>query len=501
MKFLVGYSEDSSSDQRVKAGLTLLQENVQAVKKVVSVIETTLGPKGLDVMLVDSEGNPTVTNAGATILSRMEVDHPVSRMLIKVAESQQKRIGDGTTTATLLAASIVEEGAKQILRGIPVVKVIAGIQQGIALAVKKMKENAYAVQGLEDDWLHRIAYTASRGYEDITLSVMDAVQMIGEQQLEQRDYRLSDCIVTHPNAEGIVFSGILVKRTRLHPQMPVLKEKTKVFVISDSVTPSKTDGEWKKDFLQDLEKLDQLKVGAVFVAGEVHPLAEEFFIEKGIFAVDQVTKADLGRLAEHTNAKLTRFAVLSKDTHEMMERLGECEEVEDDNLLNWVRVTGGAGRQTATILIGASTEEVIEERERICRDVASAVQAAVKGGFVPGGGAIELAIARDLELYADKLPGLERYGVSAVVEALYRPISQVVTNAGYNSLEKLELVKRAQQAKQIRSLGFDCDRGHVADMLEAGVVDPLLTKLNALATALEVSTAILRIHTIIPTKN
>ena len=160
-------------------------------------------------------------------------------------------------------------------------------------------------------------------------------------------------------------------------------------------------------------------------------------------------------------------------------------------------MSGGRGKPFATILVGASTEEVVGERERICKDAASAVQAAVRGGFLPGGGAAELALAREVEKYRDSVQGMERFGVAAVAEALHRPMAQVVANAGFNPLEKVEAVKALQLKRQSDSLGIDCDRGNVADMIEMGVVDPVPVKYHALQAAGEVSTAILRIHTIV----
>lgn len=166
-----------------------------------------------------------------------------------------------------------------------------------------------------------------------------------------------------------------------------------------------------------------------------------------------------------------------------------------------IRISGGHGKRFATILIGATTEDVLEERERICKDAASAVQAAILGGFVPGGGAIELALAREVEQFRDTVQGMERFGVSVVSEALQKPMSQVVANAGFNPLEKIEQVKAMQLKRQSDSLGIDCDRGTVTDMIEMGIIDPLPVKLHALQTAGEVAMQLLRIHTIVKMKD
>lgn len=500
-------SEQDSFNLDPKSSFSTLKSNVDAVKSVASAVESTIGPKGLDTLMIDAKGDSLVTNAGATILSRMGVEHPVAKMIIKVAEAQQKKAGDGTTTATLLAASLVEEGAKQILRGAPTQKVIAGIEKGIDFAIKKITENAFVVQGLEDEWLQRIALTASRGNEDLTLSVIDAAQMIGSEKLGDKRFRLADCVVSHPQADSIVFMGMLIYQSRMNAQMPRLKKNAHVLILADSLEPEMLHDEalgteagfakqekLKEEFKAICQKMVQLDVGLVVTTGAVHRMAEEILTDAGIMVVSRVDQANVNQIAEYTDARPIKRNSLHKSSAEIQSLLGFCQEVEDDELLKWIRISGGNGNEFATILVGASTEEIIEERERICRDVASAVQAAVQEGFVPGGGAIELAVARDLEHYYHKIQGLERYGVSVVAEALYKPIFHVIGNAGFNPLEKIEMIKRDQHSTRSYALGLDTDMGTVKDMIELGVVDPLLIKLNALKSAGEVSTAILRIQ-------
>ncbi|HWJ03894.1 MAG TPA: TCP-1/cpn60 chaperonin family protein, partial [Verrucomicrobiae bacterium] len=162
-----------------------------------------------------------------------------------------------------------------------------------------------------------------------------------------------------------------------------------------------------------------------------------------------------------------------------------------------VRILSGAGKPMATVLVGAATAEVVGERERIAKDAASSVQAAVQAGVVPGGGAVELALAREVERVRQDTRGMAAYGVLCVVEALKRPFTQIVLNAGFNPLEKLGDVIAAQVEMHKDSLSVDCDSGEVVDMMENGVVDPALVKIHALKAAGEVAEAILRIDTII----
>ncbi|TCS94776.1 TCP-1/cpn60 chaperonin family protein [Hazenella coriacea] len=492
-----------------------LQSNGNAVKAVAATVETTLGPKGLDTMLVDSGGKVIVTNDGFTILDRMAVKHPAASMIVNVAKAQQEIMGDGTTTATLLATALVEEGAKQVARGVPVAKIITGMQRGIRFSLHKMKEKARPIWALEDEWLQRIAYTASRENEDITLSVIEAAQLIGREKLmEEKNFKLSSTVVGHPHVESHVFSGILINKARMNSQMLDYKQDIRVLVLADALEPdlsdeeaSRTDVEAikqersKEEFLVSLEHLIHLNVGLIVTARGVDPHAEEVLTDAGIMVVQHVTREDLSKVAVHTGARLVKRSGLFKSLEELEAILGFCAEVEDDEILEKVRISGGRGKPYATILVGAATEEVVEERERICKDAAAAVQAALREGYVPGGGAIELSLARDVENFRDTVQGMERFGVSVVSEALQRPMTQVVANAGFNPLEKIELVKAFQLKRQSDSLGIDCDRGTVADMIEMGVVDPLLVKYHALQTAGEVSTAILRIHTIVQMKD
>lgn len=487
---------------------TALQSNEVAVKAVAAAVKTTLGPKGLDTMLVDDQGKVIVTNDGFTILDRMEVEHPAASMIVNVAKAQQEIMGDGTTTATLLAAALVEEGVKQVSRGVPVAKIITGMQRGIKFALHKMREKARPIWAIEDEWLQRIAYTASRENEDITLSVIEAAQLIGrEKMMEEKNFKLSNAVVGQPFVQSHVFSGVLVNQSRMNPQMLDYKQDVRVLVLMDALEPELLDDESlshetsKEEFLVTLEHLIHLGVGLIVTARDVDSHAEEVLTDAGIMVIQHVTREDLNKVALHTGAKPIKRTGLHKSLEELETILGFCAEVEDDEILEKVRISGGRGKPYATILVGAATEEVVEERERICKDAAAAVQAALHEGYVPGGGAIELSLARDVEKFRDTVQGMERFGVSVVSEALERPMTQVVANAGFNPLEKIELVKAFQLKRQSDSLGIDCDRGTVADMIEMGVVDPLLVKYHALQTAGEVSTAILRIHTIVKMKD
>jgi len=238
-------------------------------------------------------------------------------------------------------------------------------------------------------------------------------------------------------------------------------------------------------------------VNVVFAAKGIADAAEEILTDAGVMAARRVASRDIARLVEHTGARTIKRSGLNKPAEELAKLLGSADEVYEDERLEHIRVVGGAGKPMATILVGASTKEVREERERIARDAAAGVQAALAGGVVAGGGAVEIGALREVERLREAVRGMAAYGVDCVAEALKKPLMQIVANAGFNPLEKIEDVIAAQAKAGKSTLAVDCDTGEVVDMLEAGIVDPALVKTHALKAAAEVAEAILRINMII----
>ena len=207
------------------------------------------------------------------------------------------------------------------------------------------------------------------------------------------------------------------------------------------------------------------------------------------------------KVAEHIGARMIKRNGLKKSLEELTRYIGFAQKVYEDNKLEQVRILGGKGRPMATVLVGAATQEVVGERARIAKDAASSVQATVKEGYIAGGGALEIATAQKIEGLRENIGGMSAYGVDCVVNALKRPLTQIINNAGYNPLEKLEEVIATQKKLNNTNLAIDCNTGNVADMLSLGVIDPMLVKYHAVKAAGEVAIAILRIDTIIRKKD
>lgn len=506
-------AKQSSNHEGEERYATLLN-NAGAIRAICAAVEGTLGPKGLDTMLVGAQGEVLITNDGVTILEKMDVTHPAARLMVQVARSQQAIVGDGTTTATVLAGALVSEGVAQVIKGVPVAKVVRGMEQGIQLAMESLQSRSRNIAEFTDPILFQIAYTAGREHRDIANLVLAAAKLTNMEKLKDESFRFSDTVTAVEKAKSEVWQGILLHK---RPMQPLLQRETSykhVLVLQDALEPEAIDEEalatesgfrasleLRGQFKAQLERIKELKVGLISVERAVDAEAEQFCIDHGILLVQRLTKAEIVQLCEFTGAKPIRRSGLKKTSNELASVLGAANNINYDDKIERIRLSEGAGKPLVTLIVGASTREIAGERSRIAMDAAAALQAALIGGYLPGGGAAEIAAAHELDRYRESIQGMEGFGISAVSQALRKPLAQIVLNAGYNPLEKVEEIKAAQLSLQTDSLGIDCDTGKLIDCLEAGIVDPTRVKLHALQAAGEVAGALLRIHTVIKMKS
>lgn len=502
--------QQASTGSEVNERMAALISNANVVRAIASAVEGTLGPKGLDTMLVDKFGEVVITNDGVTILTMMEANHPAARMLINIAKAQQEEIGDGTTTATVLAGALVGLGVEQVSRGVPVARVIEGLRAGVLAGIEAIKSRSIPVENVDDPVIRQVALIAGRGNEDIADLVVRAAGMVGREKLIDRAFKFADTVDAEEGAENQVFKGVIVSKERISRQMPVELKDALVLVIDDALEPEEIEEEalsteagfarymeLQNQFRQNVHRIVEMGVGLVLVDRGVSDIAEEILADAGIMVVQRVLSRELRKAAEHTGARMIKRNGLKKDTDQLLKSLGKAGRVFNDEKLEQVWIQDGGGKSMATVLVGAATAEVVGERERIAKDAAAAIQASVRGGVVPGGGSVELAAARDVEKIRSGMRGMAVYGIDCVVESLKRPMAQVVSNAGFNPLEKLGDVTAAQAESGRDSLAVDCDTGEIRDMYQIGVVDPTLVKTYALKAAGEIAEAILRIDTII----
>jgi chaperonin GroEL (HSP60 family) len=495
----------------VNRHMAALISNAGAVKAIGEAIEGTLGPKGLDCMLIDQDGSAIVTNDGVTILKTMDVNHPAARILISAAEQQEELVGDGTTTTTVIASALITAGVEQVIKGVPVTRVIEGIRIGVRRSLELLRSLLTRIDDLENPILERIAFIAGREYPDIAGLVVEAARILGKERLESPGFKLADGVLALDGAESELIRGTIIDREPLNKIMPRQLETVKILILDDALEPLKIDGESlgteagfsqklkNEQLLKDnINKLAELGVKAIFTDRAISDSAEDQLTDLGILGVQRVARQEWLRLAEMTGARPVKRGSLAKTLPELEQVTGEAALIWVDEKFNHIKILGKPNQKHVMIIIGAQTREVVSEKERIVKDAASALQAAWQGGVVPGGGSVELAIAHRLSKF--KLKGMTSYGYDCVVEALKRPIALICANAGFNPLEKMEEVTSALLESDSYSMGVNCDTGMIEDLTGSGVWDPYFVKYYAIKTAGEVAEAILRINTIIKMK-
>ena len=503
-----------TGNQQSEDRFQTLLNNANAARVISQAVEGTIGPRGLDVMMVDRFGDVVITNDGVTILNLMEVNHPAAQMLINTARSQQKEVGDGTTTTTILAGAMIAEGSAQVLKGVPVTRVVEGIRQGVSACADWIQEMAVSIEDMDDSQLSSIAWVAGRGEQELAGQVMEGAKILGKDRLLDPDCQFADTIIAREAADNLVFSGVVLNKQPVNREMPRQLQGVSILVVDDALAPEEVNVEALKtesgfqyyrqsreDYQNNLARLSELGVNLVVVDRSIDDTAEEILTDANIMVLQRVSSREIQRLCHHTGARRIKRSALNRDPHNLAAYLGRAKRVVVDDKLECTMVFDGQGESQVTVLVGAATAEVVDERERMARDAAAAVQAALKGGVVPGGGAVEVWLASRLEDLARQQEGLISYGILCVKEALLKTFLCMAANAGFNSLEKLGDVTAGQRKQNSNSLSFDVNSGQLVDMLELGVVDPALVKQHAIQAAGEVAAAILRIETVIKMRN
>lgn len=486
-----------------------LLNNTAAAKVIARAVEGTIGPKGLDIMMIDNFGEVVVTNDGITILKLMAVSHPVAQMIINTAQAQQAEVGDGTTTAVIIAGALIAAGTEQILKGVPVTRVTDGIRLGIDRSLELLNVLGVPITNLHDPMLRNIALVAGRGDDHLAAMVVAGTKKMGLNKLNEPDYKFPEAVIAKEFAANHMFSGVVINRLPNSQELPKAMNEARILVVDDALKPDEMEGQalateagfshylqTREQFMANLARLSELGINTVITSGAIDDRGEHLLSQAGIFILERVSRIEIDRLCKYTGARRVRRNTLNNEK-EILKDLGTAQQVIADEKMGHTYILSGQGQEWVTLLIGAATEEIVDEKERMAKDAAASVQASIKGGIVPGGGAIEIWIANQLENLAKEHSGLESYGILCVKEALIKPFCCMASNAGFNPLEKLGEVSAMQKQQNSACFSFDSESGKVVDMLAVGIVDPTLAKVYAYKAAAEVAIAVLRINAVI----
>jgi thermosome len=510
----------SEGTQRT-SGKNAQRANIAAARAVADTVRTTLGPKGMDKMIVDSLGDITITNDGVTILEEMNIEHPSAKMIVEVAKTQEDEVGDGTTTAVILAGELLKYAEHLLDQNIHPTVISRGYRLAAYKANEILNDIAEDIKIKDDVMLRNIAMTAMTGKgaetakEHLSQMVVKALKYIadidGKEIIIDRANVKIEKKVGGSVEDTELVEGIILDKERVHSGMPKDVQNAKIALIDCALEVRSTETEAKiqindpsqmQGFLEQEERMIKDMVAKIVNSGAtvvfcqkgIDDLAQHFLAKNKVYAVRRISKSDLDKLSRATGARIvSSLEDLSRDD------LGQAGVVEElkvgDEQMTFVR--NCKNPKAVTLLIRGGTAHVVDEVKRAIEDAVGDVAAAlVSGKVVAGAGACEVEVARELRKFADSLSGREQLAVMAFADSLDTIVKTLAENAGLDPIDVLTELKSAHDKKQ-KWAGIDVFTGKVKDSWRSGVIEPLKIKTQAVSSASEVATMILRIDDVI----
>ncbi|MBR7123850.1 MAG: TCP-1/cpn60 chaperonin family protein [Candidatus Methanomethylophilaceae archaeon] len=493
--------------------------NIAAAKAVADAVRSTLGPKGMDKMLVDSIGDVTVTNDGVTILKEIDVQHPAAKMVVEVAKTQDDECGDGTTTAVVLAGELLKQSESLIDANVHPTVITNGYKLAAAKAVEVL--NDIAVQS-NDDMLKKVSVTAltgkSVGGEDEFLSdlIVKACKAVEENGVVDTESILMEKKVGGVISDSYMIEGLVIDKQRVHPRMPKVIKNAKIALFTTQMENKKTEVDAQisikapsamQSFLDQeqenlkamVDKVVEAGANVVFCQKGVDDLVQHYMAKAGIFCCRRLKQSDIEAVAKATGGKLVGEIMELKPSD-----LGVAEQVEERDVGtdSMTFITGCKNPKAVSIVIRGGTEHVIDEVERAMYDAIRVVGVAIEDGkVVAGAGAPEIEVELRLAKYASTVGGREQLAIEAFSRALEIIPWTIAENAGIDSIDAIIKLKAAHEMNENgKYFGLNLANGEAVDMLAEDVVEPLRVKVQAINSAAEVANMILRIDDVIASR-
>ena len=509
---------------RREKGKGAQSNNIMAARAISDAVKSTLGPKGMDKMLVDSMGDVVVTNDGATILKEIDVEHPAAKMIIEVAKSQDEECGDGTTTAVILTGELLKYAGELLEQNIHPTVICGGYKLAAKKAIETLDKMAIPIKSGDKKTLRDIAITsmASKGAsaekELLADVVVEAVTSVAEKISGKTVVDLDNIQIQKKQGGGIenteILRGIILDKERVHEEMPKLVKNAKISLVNVALEIKKTEVDARiqiqdptqlQAFLDEEEGMIKKMVDKVKKSGTnvlvcqkgIDDLAQHFLSKAGIYSVRRAKKSDMEKLAKATGAKIV--ANLDDLNQKDLGNAGKVEEVKigDDKM---TFVTDCKNPKAVSILIRGTTEHVVDELERGLHDALSVVKVALEDGkMTAGGGAAATAIAMNLRDYAPTIGGREQMAIEAFANAIEIVPKTLSENAGLDPIDMMLEIRSAHK-KGKKYTGINLPSGKVEDMLKNKVIEPLRVSLQEIQASSEAATMILRIDDVIASK-
>ncbi len=498
-------------------GKTAQGNNIMAAKLVAETVRTTLGPKGMDKMIVDSFGDVTVTNDGVTILEEMKIEHPAAKMVVEVAKTQEAEVGDGTTTAVIIAGELLHQAEQLLDKNIHSTVISKGYRLATAQCNRKLEEISQPIAEKDDQLLKKIAMTAMTGKgaeaakEVLATIAVKAVKRVGEEgNFNKENIKIEKKSGTSVDQTELV-EGVVLEKEAVHPSMPQEVDNAKIALLDCAIEIKNTEIDAKiqitdpgqmQAFLDQEEQMLLKLVDTVTASGAsvvfcqkgIDDVAQHYLAKRGIYAARRVKQSDMEALSRATGGNIVT------NLHDLTEadlgKAGKVKEVKigDDEL---TYVMGCKNPKAVTIVVRGGTDHIADEAKRALTDAIGDVAASLKSGaVVAGAGSVETELSRHIRKFAESLGGREQLAVEAFATALEVVPRTLAENAGLDPIDVITSLKSAHDRKQTWA-GIDVFTGRTIDAWKQGILEPVKIKTQALSSASEVAQMILRIDDVI----
>jgi len=505
-----------------RRGREAQRNNIMAARIISEVLRTTLGPRGMDKMLIDTLGDITITNDGAAILDEVEVEHPAAKMIVEVAKTQDDMVGDGTTTAVVLAGELLRRAEELLDQNIHPTVIVSGYRKASQMAVQTLDKLGTTVDINDRQTLKKVALTsmASKAVgaakDHFAEIAIDAVKQIAEQRGDKWVADIDQIQIIKKEGKSLfdteLVKGIIVDKEVIHSEMPKRVENAKIALLDIALEVEKTefsaeirirDPTQMKAFLDQenrmlREMVDKIKASGadvVFCQKGIDDMAQHFLAKEGILAARRVKQSDMEKLSRATAGKI--ISNLDDLKAQDLGKAGLVEErkVGEDKM---VFVENCKHPRSVAILIRAGLERMVDEAERAMNDALSVVSDVIEYNKVmAGGGAIESEIARKLRTYATEVGGREQLAIEAFAESLEIIPKTLAENAGLEPIDIMVGLRSAHEKARGEAKGVNVFTGKIVDMYGEGVIEPLRVKEQAVKSAAEAASMILRIDDVI----
>ncbi len=491
------------------------RSNIAAAKAIAGAVKSTLGPRGMDKMLVDSTGDIVITNDGATILDEISVQHPGAKMVIEVARTQDDEVGDGTTTAVIMVGALMEQAEFMLEQGIHPTVIAQGYRMGMEKALELVNGLSLKVEPTDRKTLIRIADTAITGKsieavkDKLDGIIVDAVMAVAEKTSGKLTVDDEDVMIKKQKGESMddaeLIRGVVIDKVKVSEGMPKKVSKAKVALVASPLEITKTQvkakikitsadqvnafSEQEREALRNLADAVSASGANVLLCQKGISDAAQFYLAKaGILAIEDVPEKDMKYAARalHANIVNKPESLTAKD-------LGTADLVEEDTDGNVTRISGCKNPKTITILLRGTSDYLLEELERAVVDGTRVVMDAMEDGtYVVGGAAVETELLMNLRNYAQTVGGRVQIAIEGYATAFESIPRALAENSGFNPIDKLVELKNVH-AKGKKNAGLNVYEGKVVDMLAAGVIEPLRSKRQSIQSASETAVMLIRV--------